>query len=175
MDSGFLTVTWPWWVGGLAVGFFVFLFLIVTGNALGVSTGYVNLCQLAFPKPKGSEAYYEKEVGRNSFNWRFFFLVGILIGGGVAAVLGGHLDPSMNRGFESLASVFPGYSMYAVLLVGGMMVGFGARLAGGCTSGHSIQGMALLAYSSFVATLCFMAAAILSSNVVFRFGARLWQ
>jgi len=64
--------------------------------------------------------------------------------------------------------VFPGPVKYLVLFLGGVLVGFGSRLSGGCTSGHGIVGMAQGALPSITATICFMAAGFVISNLIFR-------
>jgi hypothetical protein len=53
---------------------------------------------------------------------------------------------------------------FFLMVVGGFMVGFGTRYAGGCTSGHSIMGLSLLQLSSLIATICFMFGGIVAAN-----------
>jgi uncharacterized membrane protein YedE/YeeE len=67
-----------------------------------------------------------------------------------------------------LATIFPGYLKYIMLFIGGILVGFGARFAGGCTSGHGIVGNAQLALPSFISTICFMIGGFLMINILFR-------
>ncbi|HNG06749.1 MAG TPA: YeeE/YedE thiosulfate transporter family protein, partial [Saprospiraceae bacterium] len=54
-------------------------------------------------------------------------------------------------------------------IVGGFLVGFGTRYAGGCTSGHSITGLSNLQFSSLVATICFMIGGFISANIILPF------
>lgn len=146
---------WPFWVGGAAIGLFVLIFLAVTGKALGVSTGFYDACAAPFDP-----------AARRS--WRLPFLVGI-VGGGVLAALGaGSLAPTATMGmFDSVVTAsLPAKA--AIFTAGGVLLGFGARLAGGCTSGHGIVGMALLARSSLVATVVFMVTGFAVTNVMFR-------
>jgi len=75
---------WPWWAGGLAIGLFVFLFFKLTGNALGASTGYMNICKLVLPTR--NHPFFSKT---NPFDWRLFFAAGIVAGGFVSTVLAG--------------------------------------------------------------------------------------
>jgi len=55
------------------------------------------------------------------------------------------------------------------MVIGGFLAGFGTRYAGGCTSGHSIMGLANLQWPSLVATLCFMIGGIVSANFIVPF------
>jgi len=158
--------TWPWWAGGIAIGLFVFLFFIVTGKTLGVSTGYVNLCQLALPVKKLS--FFQSPAYGESSRWRLFFIIG-MVGGGFISALAAHTAGfSLDKGFQAMAPVFPGPVKYLVLFLGGLFLGFGARLAGGCTSGHGIVGMAQMALPSVISTIFFMISGIILANLIFR-------
>jgi hypothetical protein len=93
------------------------------------------------------------------------FLAAVAVGGLVSAATGAglHLTPLL-RG-ELFASVFPSESVPAglVLLVGGLLVGFGTRMAGGCTSGHGLNGLSRLQPGSAAATAAFFGAGVLAS------------
>jgi len=146
---------WPFWAGGAAIGGFVLLFLAATGQALGVSTGFTDACAAPFdPQARRS--------------WRLPFLVGIVGGGLLAALLSGGVAPTFAMGlFDTVVSA----SLPVKALVfgaGGVLIGFGARLAGGCTSGHGIVGMALRAPSSILATAAFMVGGFVVTNVLLR-------
>ena len=145
---------WPFWVGGLAVGGFVLLLLAVAGRVLGVSTGFSDLCSL--PRSRGTRR-----------SWRLPFLMGIVLGGVVAAALGGGLSPTLAGGPQHRLVGGALSLQLPLLLAGGVLIGFGARLAGGCTSGHSIVGVAQLARSSLVATAAFMGAGLLVTQLLF--------
>ena len=144
---------WPFWAGGAAIGAFVLVFLASTGRALGVSTGYADACSVPF----------DPEARRS---WRLPFLAGILGGGFLAALASGQLEPTHAMGmFDTL--VGSSVALKAVVFTfGGVLLGFGARLAGGCTSGHGIVGVAQLARSSLIATAVFMATGILFTNFI---------
>jgi uncharacterized membrane protein YedE/YeeE len=133
---------WPFWLGGLAIGAVVLLMLWLDNKQLGVSAGCSELCTL----------------GRNRANassWRLTFLGGILLGGVFAGLLAGR-RPSFALG--SFDDMFGANALVkVVVLVGaGVLIGYGARVAGGCTSGHGIVGTALGAKSSWVATALFL-------------------
>ena len=144
---------WPFWLGGLAIGGFVLAFLVFTGRALGVSTGYVDACAAPFDA-----------AARRS--WRMPFLVGIVAGGWLAAWGAGWAPTSAMGMFDvALSASLPVKA--AVFTAGGILLGFGARLAGGCTSGHGIVGMAQGARSSLLATGAFMLAGFAVTQLMF--------
>lgn len=133
---------WPFWIAGMALGAFVPLFAWGSGKLLGISSGYAEAC--ALHKPAGSE------------RWKLWFALGLPLGGLVAALVRG--GPELASTSATLLENFQvsGSAQYALLALGGALVGYGARTAGGCTSGHSIVGIALGAKSSLVATIGFM-------------------
>ncbi len=142
---------WPFWAGGLAIGLLVLGLLGYTGKALGVSSGFYDVCAL----PVDPDA-------RKS--WRLPFIVGIIAGGTLAALAAGPLSPTTSMGlFDTmLSSALP--IKIAVFGGGGVLLGLGARMAGGCTSGHGIVGVSILARSSLTATAIFMATGIVVTN-----------
>ncbi|HET9933007.1 MAG TPA: TSUP family transporter [Polyangiaceae bacterium] len=140
---------WPGWLGGIALATVVVGLLYFENRLLGVSTGCAELCESV-----------RSAAARRS--WRLRFLAGILAGGVLAAVFARRV-PSFGL---SLTGVFASASFPVqalALFAGGVLVGAGARLAGGCTSGHAIVGVAQGARASFVATACFMAAGFVTT------------
>jgi hypothetical protein len=134
--------SWPFWLAGLAIGAFVPLFALLTGKALGISSGYAEMCSLA--RPAGSE------------RWKLWFVLGIPLGGFVSTVLTGAPEIATTSAAMRDALGLDGGAQLALLAFGGVLIGYGANLAGGCTSGHSIVGIALGAKSSLIATVGFM-------------------
>lgn len=116
-------------VGGILIGISAAGLLLLTGRIAGVSGV---LGGLAAPTAQ------EKECG-----WRLLFIVGLLLGGLLARLLGG----------STKAAVAP----IAVVGVAGVLVGVGTRLGNGCTSGHGVCGIARLSKRSLIATCVFMA------------------
>lgn len=141
-DAVFVT-RWPFWVGGFAVASVVLVVLLSGGKRLGISAGFMDACLAPLDR-----------AARRS--WRLPLMVGIVAGGALAASLSGVGEISLSMGmFDTLF----GESLIikaAVFGSGGVMLGFGARLAGGCTSGHGIVGMAQLAPASLISTAAFM-------------------
>jgi uncharacterized protein len=148
-----LSDRWPFWAGGLAIGAFVLVLLLTTRNLLGVSSGFADACAAPFdPKLRRS--------------WRLPFLLGIVVGGFVAAVVAGSFSPTWSMGLfdTSITSAFVPKAL--LFLGGGILLGFGSRLANGCTSGHGIVGTALLAKSSWIATAAFMITGFIVTQVL---------
>ena len=142
MHDALFVRPWPFWVAGLAIGAFVPLFAWLTGKALGISSSYAEVCNLA--RPAGAE------------RWKLWFALGLPLGGLAAAALGGEWHATTQlAGMASRLGV-SGAAQLGLLSIGGVLIGYGARTAGGCTSGHSILGVALGARSSIVATIGFM-------------------
>jgi uncharacterized membrane protein YfcA len=145
-------VRWPWWIAGAAIAAVVLLLALFENKQLGVSTGCSELCAMPWdPSARRS--------------WRPPFLLGITIGGALAGLLAGR-SPTLAMG--SVDTLVGGHVVLelALLLGAGVLIGRGARLAGGCTSGHSIVGTALGARSSWIATLAFMGAGFLTTQLV---------
>ena len=148
---------WPWWLSGAAIGAFVPLFAWVTGKALGISSGFAEMCSLR----AGPE------------RWKLWFVLGLAPGGALAAWLGGGFAREIE--VERMAQGLGLGPVGQMLLIacGGVLVGWGARKAGGCTSGHSIVGVAQGARSSLIATGLFLAAGLVTANVLYRALGRL--
>jgi uncharacterized membrane protein YedE/YeeE len=120
-------IVWSGWVGGLAVGLYGLFQLAVSGKQLGVSTGYGNICGFASAQPYFHRGNYEKLD-----NWRLWFMVGLPLGALLAAVTSpGPLVASFSMG-PMYDAVLPAalWAKGLVLLIGGLMMGLGARMAG---------------------------------------------
>jgi uncharacterized protein len=143
---------WPFWAGGLAIGAFVLLLSWVDNKLLGVSTGCSELCSIRRDKAARS-------------SWRLRLLAGIVLGGMFAGLLSGRQPSFVLGSFDTLFGSQPVVKV-PLLLGAGLLIGYGSRLAGGCTSGHGIVGTALGAKSSFLATSLFMVGGFLTTFVI---------
>lgn len=96
-------------------------------------------------------------------------LLSILLGGWVAAVTAGRFELrfDMGNGFRELVTANP-IAMIGTLFVGGVLVGFGTRLAGGCSSGHGLSGCGRLRPVSILATAVFFGAAVVVSFLLWK-------
>ncbi len=137
---------WPWWVSGILIGLTVPLLYILAGKAFGISTSLQEAGALCAPNSKYD---YLSKFDRKANFWTLVFALGIAIGSLIA-----------NRFLSTEPADFlPETFATAVgaikLLVGGFLIGFGTRYAGGCTSGHSITGISNFNWPSLVATMFF--------------------
>lgn len=115
---------WPWWVGGLAIGLFAVLLAWSSGRMLGVSSGFGSLCGIASRRSFFHSGVYAEP-------WRLWFVLGIPLGGLASALLTGTAEPRLEIGtFEEIFGAALATKI-AVLFLGGALVGYGARWAGG--------------------------------------------
>ncbi len=137
---------WEWWQGGILIGLTVPLLFLFSGKAFGISTSLQQIGAVCSPRSKWD--YFSKH-DRAGNAWTLVFAVGMALGGFIATRW------LMNEPMEFLPPEFKSVGGAIRLLLGGVLVGFGARYAGGCTSGHSITGIANLNWPSLVATIFF--------------------
>jgi hypothetical protein len=162
--------TWSWWFSGAVIAGIMFL-LLFFGQSFGFSANLRTIC---------SAAGCGKSVKFFDFNWRsqiwnLVFLMGAILGGFIAHQFLSNGEPvaiSQNTitdlaklGISAPTSSQPPelFSLNAVLTVkgflilaiGGLLVGFGSRYGGGCTSGHAISGLADLQLPSLIAVIGF--------------------
>lgn len=145
---------WPWWLGGICIGLLVPLMYYFLNTAMGVSTGYGNFLKLILPKTK--LRWLNSDTFKNKFNWRFIFIIGMIIGGFLSARTSGMALTTSLMGLFTDKTNWPLIAYIVWFFAGGALLGLGARLAGGCTSGHCIHGLATLQKSSLVATVFFL-------------------
>ncbi|HXV14173.1 MAG TPA: YeeE/YedE thiosulfate transporter family protein [Candidatus Krumholzibacteria bacterium] len=173
---------WPWYVAGPIVGLMVPLALLIGNRRWGVSSSLRHLCAMASPiKPAFLRYNWRSEA------WSLFFVAGAVMGG----FIGAHVIPNapvpdvaprtvaaiQSLGFESPRGLVPAEAFsfsqlatvrgFMMIVVGGFLVGFGTRYANGCTSGHSITGLALRELPSLVATIAFFIGGLIMTHVVF--------
>jgi uncharacterized membrane protein YedE/YeeE len=152
-----------WAIGGGLIGTIVLALLYLTNRRLGVSTGFENACSLVSDLP-----YFRREQLQGPGRWRLPFLAGLFFGGVLSAGLSGAWQPIWDLGmFDTAIGGGPAMKT-AWMFAGGLFIGFGTRLAGGCTSGHGIFGIANFEKSGWTATISFMAAGIVTTHLIYR-------
>lgn len=154
---------WHWAAAGAAIGAITLLLLWLTNKRLGISTGFENLCALALPAP-----YLHRSEVSGSGGWRLPFLGGLVLGGALSAAAGGGWTPFWALGRFDAAFGWGPAGKLAWMFTGGLLIGFGTRMAGGCTSGHGIFGLSNFERASLESTLAFMAAGIATTNLIYR-------
>lgn len=143
---------WPWYVAGPLIGLTVPILLFLTGKSLGISSSFRHLCSIVLPT---SKLDYLRQNNWRKESWNLIFVGGIFVGAFIAANFLSATPPTF------LPDHYYSASGIAKLLIGGILVGFGTRYANGCTSGHTIMGLANLQWSSLVASICFFAGGLL--------------
>lgn len=143
-----------WYVLGPLIGLIVIALMATINQRIGVMGGYSNVL--------------ERATGRAAeLNWRWWFLFGVLGGSLVWRLLAG--ESNVGDGYGWLSRTFDDDAIVAAALFGGgILIGFGAKTAGGCTAGNGIGGCSQGSVASFSATATFMGTAIAAT---FIFGA----
>jgi uncharacterized protein len=152
-----------WALAGLVIAAVTLTLLFVANRRLGVSSGLEDACSLVLDNP-----YFRRSAVTTGRPWRFPFLGGLLLGGFLSAALGGGWSPTWALGMLDTALGLSPAGKLAWMFVGGLFVGFGTRLANGCTSGHGIFGNSNFEWPSIVASCCFMSAGILTTQLLYR-------
>jgi uncharacterized membrane protein YedE/YeeE len=179
-----LTQSWTWWFSGMVIAGIMFL-LLFFGKTFGFSSNMRTICSMAGAGKK--VAFFDFDW--KSQVWNLIFLVGAAIGGWIAGTFMNDHSPvaiSANTiqdlsalGMSAPTSLQPdelfGWDAvlslrgFSFLALGGLMVGFGSRYAGGCTSGHAISGLSNFQFPSLLAVIGFFAGGLLMTHVIFPF------
>ena len=178
------TAVLPWYIAGPLIGLVVPVLLLVGGKVFGLSANLRHLCA-AVPVPARARPTFLRYDWRKTGAWNLVFALGIVLGGALAGRLltglnaGAKLADATRAdlaalGLTSLSGLMPAevFSWQHVLtpagllmiVGGGFLIGFGARYAGGCTSGHAISGLADLQGASLVAVLGFFGGGMLVTH-----------
>jgi uncharacterized membrane protein YedE/YeeE len=143
-----------WYVLGPLIGLVVVGLAATINERFGVLGGFSDVV--------------ERATGRtHALGWKSWLLFGVLAGSLVYRLLAG--EPTVRHGYGWLTRTFTGDWQIlagAVLVVAGGLIGFGAKTAGGCTSGNGLGGCAAGSTASFAATATFMGTAIIVSFVI---------
>jgi uncharacterized protein len=143
----------PWYIGGPLLGLCAVAIRVLLNQRLGVTGGF-------------SEVVERVSKRSVAFDWRAYVLGGIVIGGGLFAVLAG--GPEFH-GYGWLTDTFTGDArvlVVAFLILAGVLIGFGAKTAGGCTAGNGLSGISMGSLASLAATATFFGTAIAVSFLI---------
>lgn len=175
----FITQPWPWFIGGPLIAISLLLYFYF-GKNFGVSTNLETLCSMA-GAGKISD-YFKKDWKERDF--ALLFVVGLIIGGFISST---YLIPNQtidlnpktikeltDLGFSNVGNqyfpdeifskeAFSSIKGFLILLVSGVLIGFGTRYAGGCTSGHAITGLSSLQLPSLLAVIGFFIGGIIAT------------
>lgn len=168
---------WPWYVAGPLIGLMVPMMLFIGNRSFGISNNLRHLCAITQPP--------NVDVDFFRYNWRehvwsLVFVIGTAIGGYLAGVMFANPEPvHLSQAAQDMLLAWsftqPGAFLvpdelfhvsvrnFTFLFASGVLVGFGTRYAGGCTSGHAITGLSTLQLPSLYAVLGIFAGGLFSS------------
>jgi uncharacterized membrane protein YedE/YeeE len=174
---------WPWYVSGPLIALIMFL-LIFIGKGFGMSSNLRTMCTICGAASKADFFDFDWKSQR----WNLIVVTGAIIGGFIGAnFLSNDLSVAINPdtintleelGFSSAGEAYLPTELYSweavggikaliILLVGGILIGFGARYAGGCTSGHAISGLSNLQLPSLIAVIGFFIGGLVMVHLLF--------
>ena len=174
---------WPWYVSGPLIALVMFL-LIFMGRKFGMSSNLKTFCSMCGAGKKANFFDFDWRAHR----WNLIVILGAAIGGFIAmnflsADPAVKINPdtvsTLNElGFESSGKAYLPDELYSLealgnlkslslLIIGGFLIGFGARWAGGCTSGHAISGISNLQLPSMIATAGFFIGGLIMVHLLF--------
>lgn len=172
---------WPWFIAGPAIGL-IMLSLLYLGKTFGVSANLRTLCTLG-----GAGRFSDFfRFDWKSQAWNLLFVGGVLLGGVLMGLLGTTDRPIelsaatqarlLEYGISTTDGILPeklfgigtlaSLKGWIFLVLGGFLVGFGTRWAGGCTSGHAIMGLSDLQKGSLIAVLGFFAGGLVMTHLL---------
>jgi uncharacterized protein len=174
---------WPWYIAGPLIALIMFTLLMV-GKKFGMSSSLSTICTMCGADKKVDFFKFDWKAQR----WNLIVILGAIIGG----FIGSHflsnntsvainpevIDNLRDLGFKSAGKSYLPSELYGmnaltdakslvILIIGGFLVGFGARYAGGCTSGHAISGLSNLQRPSLIAVIGFFIGGLLMVHLLF--------
>lgn len=179
----FLSQPWSWYVSGTGIAL-VMLLLILEGKSFGMSSNLRTMCTIS-----GGGKFAEFfRFDWKSQRWNLMVVTGAIIGGFIASnfltdsttinLSASTITSLKELGFKTPGETYvPGeifgsenlFSLKGILIlvVGGFLVGFGSRYAGGCTSGHAISGLSNLQWPSLIAVIGFFIGGLSMTYLLF--------
>ncbi|MEM7163546.1 MAG: YeeE/YedE thiosulfate transporter family protein [Bacteroidota bacterium] len=174
---------WPWYVSGPLIALTMAL-LIFMGRRFGMSSNLRTLCSIA---GAGKRAEFFR-INLKEHSWNLIVMLGAILGGFLAAnflteneavaISQASVEKLNEIGISDGGQAYLPQSIYAfdslfeiktflILSIGGLLIGFGTRYAGGCTSGHAISGLSNLQFPSLIAVLGFFAGGLFMIHCLF--------
>jgi len=171
MFEVFMMESWSPYIVGAGIGVLIWTTFLLSDRPLGCSTGYAKTAGMVesaiSPVKARMMPYYRMIVP--VVDWYLMLIIGIVIGAFLSSYLSGTfavflVPPLFAETFGTSALLRSG-----VAILGGILLGLGARWAGGCTSGHGISGSLQLSVASWIAAACFFAGGILVAGLIYGF------
>lgn len=144
----------PWWLAGPALGLTVVGMFMAMNQPLGASGAFVQTARFA------------RGVRTDVAIWRVWYFVGLILGGAVVTRILRTDASELRSGYGALREDLPLWGVAPLVFGGAILLGYGAAVAGGCTSGHGICGTAQRSPASFTVTATFMTTAIATTAVI---------
>ncbi|WP_394995376.1 YeeE/YedE family protein [Emticicia sp.] len=175
---------WHWAIAGIMIGLTVPTLLILGNKTFGISSSLRHICAACIP---ANLSYFKYDWKREA--WNLFFVFGVLLGGVIASqflsnpneivISENTISDLKALGITSFSDLMPAdiFSVENIFtakglfffVFGGLLVGFGTRYAGGCTSGHAIMGLSNLQLPSLIATISFMVGGFIMTHLFMPF------
>ena len=174
---------WPWYVSGLLIAVVLFL-LTMMDKRFGMSSNLRTVCSMLGAGKHANFFKFDWKAQR----WNLIVVIGVVIGGFIGrfflsstdavAISTKTISALKNFGFTGAGHEYLPKELFAeavftepkkliYLIIGGFLVGFGARYAGGCTSGHAISGLSNLQLPSLIAVIGFFIGGLFMAHVLF--------
>ncbi len=178
-----LTQPWPWYVAGPIIGLIIPLLLFLGNKQFGISSSLRHTCAACVP---GNISFFQYDWKKEGL-WNMILVLGVLIGGFLGGYVFKNPDPIAlsastiadlrNLGLTDFSGFVPtevfswsglgSVQGIVMMVLGGFLVGFGARYAGGCTSGHAISGISNLQLASLIAVIGFFAGGLIITHLIY--------
>ena len=162
-------VSWSPYVVGIGIGILSWFTFLISKKPIGCSTAFARtsgMIEKIFRGKKVENKLYYQEF-RPIVDWEWMLVLGVVFGSLVSSLISGDF------GFQWVPSLWAGtfgltpFMRVIVAIIGGIFLGFGARWAGGCTSGHGISGTLQLVISSWISAICFFIGGIIAAMIIY--------
>lgn len=162
---------WSPYIAGIGIGILSWFAFLLSNKPIGCSTAFSRTSGMIERLFRGSKVekkpYYQTFIP--TIDWEWMLVIGVVIGAFFSSLLSGTFQllwvPS-----TWAASFGPNIPIRIIAaLIGGILLGFGSRWAGGCTSGHGISGTLQLAVSGWLAFICFFAGGVATAMILYQY------
>ena len=166
--------SWSPYVVGAGIGVLSWITFLLSDRPLGASTAFsksAGMIELAANRENAAQMPYYRKV-KPKIDWQWMIVSGLIVGSFLSAFLSGSLSVLIVPPVFAAAFGADALFRLAVALLGGILIGLGARWADGCTSGHGISGTLQLSPVSWIAVICFFASGIIVAVLIFGWGVK---